>query len=118
MAFFLKLNKMNLVEIKNKILTSQEVSDEERAFAIANDPELLSAFMIKNNAGSVNLSLRNLGYKVEFKPNESNLVRQIQIILDQKHSQDFEYIVRNFKIDLNKIHPSDRNFILSLRKKF
>lgn len=109
---------MNITEIKNKILTNQGVTDEERAFIIANDPEALAAFMIKNNPGSVNLSLRNLGYTVGFAPVEKNLVKQLQIILDQKHAEDFEYIVKNYNIDLNKIHPSDRNFIIALKKQF
>ena len=105
---------MNVREIKNKLLQKQNLSDKERAFLIANDIEALSAFMIKNNLGSVNLSLKKLGYTTTFVPNEANVTRQIQIILNQSHKQDFKYILDNFKIDLSKIHSSDKNFIQEL----
>ena len=109
---------MNVIEIKNKVLNKIPVSVDERVFLISNDAESLGAFMVANNIGSVNLSLRKLGYKTDFEPKVENVVRQLQIIIDQKHEEDFNYILNNFKIDLDRISIEDKEFITRLLETF
>jgi hypothetical protein len=109
---------MDVLEIKNKVLNKMPVSVDERVFLISNDAESLGAFMVANNIGSVNLSLRKLGYKTDFEPKVENVVRQLQIIIDQKHEQDFNYILDNYKIDLDKISIEDKEFLQKLIQTF
>lgn len=95
---------MDLAEIKNKYNNKMALSEKEAAFFIRHDPYALANFMLDNNAGSVNMALRNLGYShLNFKPDVKALARQLQIIIEQNHNNDFLEIQKNFKIDSSKI---------------
>lgn len=95
---------MNLDEIKNKVNNKMALSEKEAAFFIRNHPHALANFMLDNNAGSVNMALRNLGYDhLGFAPDKKALARQLEIIINQKHNNDFLELQKQFHIDTTKL---------------
>lgn len=84
-------------DIFTRLKNNQPVSNAERAYLIRNDVNALAAFMIDNNPGSVNLSLRKLGYdRLKFEPNKKALTKQLQIFLDSGNLEDFKFVVERF----------------------
>jgi hypothetical protein len=103
---------MNLDEIKNKVNNKMALSESETAFFIRNHPHALANFMLDNNAGSVNMSLRKLGYDhLGFAPDKKAIARQLDIIINQGHNSDFLQIQKEFHIDTTKLPLSLLNEI-------
>lgn len=93
---------MDILEIKGRVRRGENVSDTERAFLIKNDAESLAAFMLANNPGSVNFTLRKMGYShLGFEPNINALTRQLQILIDRGTTNDFNEVVKNYQINAN-----------------
>lgn len=103
---------MSLAEIESKIKQGLQVSDNDRAFLIANNPYALAAFMIENNPGSVNLSLRQMGYDhLGFEPKPAALSAQLELLIDNKDEQALKTIFKQFTIRSNGLTES---FLTSL----
>lgn len=99
---------MDAREIRLRLLNKMEVSDAEKAFLIKNDPHVLGAFMIENNPGSVNFTLRSLGYDLPFTPNAKALGRQLDILINRADTvaiKDFTSVVKNFNVRQNGLSP-------------
>jgi hypothetical protein len=94
-------------EIASRIKQGMQVSDNERAYLITHDPYALAAFMIENNAGSVNLTLRQMGYDhLKFVPDAKALATQLGILIENKDTQALEAITKNFVVRSNGLTTS------------
>lgn len=97
----------NLADIESRIKQGLQVSDNERAYFIVNNPYALAAFMIENNPGSVNLALRQMGYDhLGFEPNPSALATQLEILIDNREVNDLEKITKAFVLRKNGLTDS------------
>lgn len=73
------------------------------------DPEIMAAFMIKNNPGSVNATLRLMGYdKLGFAPDVNVLAKQLQTFIDTQNWEDLNQVINKFSL---KTDGLDRDFI-------
>jgi hypothetical protein len=107
---------MDLKNIETRLKNGLFVSDAERAYFIKGNIEGLCAFMVENNPGSVNFTLRKLGYShLGFEPDKTAIVRQLQIFVDRKNTEDLDEVIKNFKVDESNISPS---LLSELKKQF
>lgn len=91
----------NLQEIKNKVANKIPVSNDEYLFLIANDNSAFWAFLISNNAGNINNTLRHqLGYiELGFEPSPKALARIIETLLIKGEKAELEKVMQNFVLD-------------------
>lgn len=93
---------MDINQIAARLKAGTPVTDAEKAFLIRNNPYALAAFMIDNNAGAVNYSLKLQGYDhLGFEPNKTALARQLTILLDRGTNEDlstFNQVVKEFNV--------------------
>ena len=96
---------MDFSFVKQKLMDGIPLNYRETAILLKNHMPSLSAFMIENNPGSVNYTLRNvLGYNhLGFAPNQKALARQMEIFIESGNKNDFNQVVRNFQIDGSKL---------------
>ena len=106
---------MDIKDIETRIKNGSVVSNTERAYFIRNNAEALAAFMVANNPGNVNFTLRKLGYVLGFEPKKEALIRQLQIFINQKNREDFLEVVKNFQISHSNLSPE---FITELQTQF
>lgn len=107
---------MDIKEIETRLKSGGKTTYVETAYLIRHNPEALAAFMIANNPGNVNFTLRDLGYdNLGFEPKKESLIRQLQIFITQKNNEDFNEVVKNFKINTNGLLPE---FITELKTLF
>jgi hypothetical protein len=98
---------MNIEELKYKVNSGIALTEAEAAFFLRNYPYAMAAFMIENNPGGLNQILRGLGYSnLGFTPDKLALARQLQIVIDQSHTDDWNKIINSFVLDVSKISPS------------
>lgn len=106
----------SLAEIESKIKQGMQVSDNERAYLIANNPYALAAFMIENNPGSVNLTLRQMGYDhLGFVPNPKALSAQLELLIENHDTQALAAITKAFQLRSNGLTTS---FVQALQNQF
>ena len=97
----------SLADIESRLKQGLQVSDNERAFFIVNNPYALAAFMIENNPGSVNLALRQMGYDhLGFEPNPKALATQLEIMIENKEVEDLAKINKAFVLRKNNLTDS------------
>lgn len=91
---------MDIKDIAARLQNGYQVTHQERAYLVRNNPAALAAFMIDNNPGSVNMTLRQLGYDhLKFEPDKKALARQLAIFIDrpdQENLKSFEAVKNNF----------------------
>lgn len=97
---------MNAQEIAARLKVGNQVTDAEKAFLLHNDIHALSAFMIDNNPGSVNMTLRQMGYDhLGFTPNPKALAQQIGMLIERKDVPALNTIVQNFEMTDKNVTP-------------
>lgn len=108
---------MDLNDIEARLKNGYGVSNEEKAYLLRHNPYALSAFMIENNPGSINMRLRDKwGYNhLGFAPDAKKLARQMEIIIQREDLQVFEDVVRNFNLIPDGLDP---NFIQEFVQQF
>jgi hypothetical protein len=90
---------MDINDIATRLKNGDPVSDSERAYLIAHNPYALAAFMVDNNPGSVNLTLRKLGYNhLGFTPDKKALARQLEIFIERGNTDDLHAVLKNFNV--------------------
>lgn len=93
-------------DIAQKVIQKKPITDADKIAFITSDPEAMAAFMIANNAGSVNAILRGMGYdKLSFAPNNSVLAQQMQTFINTGNWSDFNEVVRRFIIKKEGLTP-------------
>ncbi len=103
-----KINKMGLQleDIKNRLRNGIFVSPAENVAYIRGDSEALLAFLIENNPGNVNQTLRKLGYShLGYLPNKTALSRQLQIFVDKNDVNSINEILNNFNLNRSLLTP-------------
>ena len=107
---------LQLEDIKNRLLTGVYVSPAENVAFIRSNPEALAAFMIENNPGNVNQTLRKLGYNhLGYIPNKVALARQMQIFIDKADVKLIKEIMDNFNLNRSVLTPE---FLVEFDKVF
>jgi hypothetical protein len=108
---------MNKDLIKQALKEGLPITEAETAFLLRNDINAMLAFMVENNLGSVNVALRNgLGYdKLTFNPDKEAIVRQLNILVERKNSEELQTVIKNFTIDPSKITPT---LLIEIKKQF
>ena len=105
---------MDIHEIQNKFASKVPLTEDEAVHFIKSNPYALSAFMIENNPGGLNQILREMGYSnLKFAPDPLALSRQLHIIIDQKHTEDWNSLLSKFHVDPNKIPASFLNKLMA-----
>jgi hypothetical protein len=90
---------MNLQEIKDKAAAGEALTPLERAYFIQHDAAALAAFMIANNPGNVNHSLRQMGYDhLGFEPKPQALAAQLDKFIQRKDHQAFGQVINGFHL--------------------
>jgi hypothetical protein len=107
---------MNAKEIEQRLKNGFAITNAERAFLIAENPYALAGFLIENNPGSVNYSLKQMGYThLGFEPNKKQLARQLEILIERQDIEAMAYICKNFVLITDNL---PQEFINELSKKF
>lgn len=97
---------MNLEQIIAKQNSGTPLTAEETAFLINNDLPAMAAFMLANNPGSVNLTLRQMGYNhLGFEPNIEALKAQMALLIDMRKADELEQVIKNFTVRAETITP-------------
>lgn len=73
---------------------------------LRSDPEAMAGFMIANNPGIVNATLRQMGYdKLAFAPDNDVLAHQLQTFINTGNWGDFNTVIDKFKLKTYGQHP-------------
>lgn len=90
---------MTVQELLIKKQHGKPLTEQETAFMIRNYSPYQAAFMIENNPGNVNLTLKKMGFDMPITPDKKLLARQMEIFLERGHSKEWTNIVNNFHVD-------------------
>lgn len=97
----------NLQDIAGRIKNGQRVTDDERAYFITHDPFALFAFMIDNNPGPVNMTLRQMGYNhLGFAPDKKAIGAQVEILINRGEVEALSQITKNWILKPEGLTPS------------
>jgi hypothetical protein len=108
---------LELEQTRQKIANGIPVSAAENVAFLRNSVPAMIAFMIENNAGNVNQTLRRLGYNhLGYMPNPVALVRQMQIFLDKNDVESVREVMKNFNVNRSLLTPEflkefDKSFL-------
>lgn len=93
-------------DIAQKVVAKKQVSPGDQVAFMRQDPEAMAAFMIANNPGSVNATLRAMGYdKLGFAPNTSVLAHQLQTFINTGNWGDLNEVISKFILKTEGLHP-------------
>ena len=108
---------MDAKDIESRLKNGYQVTPQEWAFLLANNPAAFAAFMIENNPGSVRDTLARIeGYgHLDFVPNKKQLARQLQIVLEKRELSTWRDVVKNFRLITDGMPPE---FINALSAQF
>lgn len=91
---------LSLTEIADNVKNGRPVTAMERAYLIRNNPAALTAFLVSNNPGSLNFIFRNrFDYDhLKFQPETKPLVRQMEILFENKAADELKVILENYEV--------------------
>jgi hypothetical protein len=99
----------DLNDIRNRVQSGIEVTEQEYAFLLRNDRGALLAFLAANNPGVANDILRHqLGYSFElgFKPEVPKILRTLEMMLQLGKTEELEYFIENMKFNESNVPPA------------
>jgi hypothetical protein len=107
---------MNILEIEKKLKSGGTLTTAEQAFIIGNHPAAFWAFLVANNPGNLNDTLRTyLGYKtLSFQPDGKTISRIITTLIEKGDTNALNTLLHYFKFNPNI--PIDNGLKTSLIK--
>jgi len=108
---------MNLDAIKKRIQNRQPVTESDYLELLRHDKHTFWAFLISNNPGNVNDTLRHkLGYiELGFNPDQKAIARIIEIMIARQEVGELEQVLKNFALKTDGLTPE---FINALQTEF
>lgn len=106
----------DLNEIASRVRSGKKVTTEEYLALLQGNEEAQFAFMISNNPGNVNNTLRHqLNYvELGFNPDPIAISAQIQMMLNNNERAELELVKHNFKLNPAGLDPQFINALNSL----
>jgi hypothetical protein len=93
-------------DIAQQVKAKKQITAQDKIAFMRQDPEAMAAFMIANNPGSVNATLRAMGYdKLAFAPNTSVLAQQLQTFINTGNWSDLNTVISKFILKEDGLNP-------------
>jgi hypothetical protein len=98
----------DLKELLHKLANRVPLTTEEYIFVVQNSDKALWGFMISNNPGNINNTLRHkLGYsELGFNPNPTAIAAQIDMMIKKGEADEIDLVIKNFRLNTDGLDAS------------
>jgi hypothetical protein len=100
---------MTISEIKQRVINKLPVTTEQYLELLRNDEPTFWAFLISNNPGNINNTLRHRlkepYTELGFEPNQAALARTIEMIIQQGNEPELMEVLRYFELKPEGLDP-------------
>jgi hypothetical protein len=106
----------DLNDIAARVRSGQRVSTDEYLFLLKHSEAAQLAFMVSNNPGNVNNTLRHqLGYiELGFNPNPVAISAQLEMMLSKGERAELDTVKANFQLIEKGLDPAFINALKNL----